>query len=107
MVYLTCTNAVQIVNWVDGHHANVLKQLHAVLWQMAEGKGPAQVPGLQQTLEAYTEGVMLVDTAKPDWSILYQNEAWLRITGMSRDEVQGSNLWQLYVPAGRTRVSLE
>lgn len=45
-----------------------------------------------------------MDTSTPDWNVLFQNEAWLRITGMSRDEVFGSKMWQLFTPAGQSKV---
>lgn len=65
-----------------------------------------QISGLQRSLEDRSEGMLLVDLATPDWNILFQNEAWLRITGMSRGEVLGAKLWQLFLPAGQTRVGL-
>lgn len=72
--------------------------------QEAEQKSLDQVAGFQKSLEAFSEGILLVDTSTPDWNVLFQNEAWLRITGMSRDEVYGSKLWHLFTPAGQTKV---
>ena len=63
-----------------------------------------QISGLQKTLEDRSEGVLLVDLAKPDWTILYNNEAWLKITGMGREEVLGANMFQIFTPAGQTKV---
>ena len=60
--------------------------------------------GFQKSLEAFSEGILLVDTSTPDWNVLFQNEAWLRITGMAREEVNGSKLWHLFTPAGQTKV---
>lgn len=59
---------------------------------------------MQKTLEDRSEGVLLVDLAKPDWTILYNNEAWLNITGMGREEVLGANMFQIFTPAGQTKV---
>lgn len=73
--------------------------------QEAEQKSLDQVAGFQKSLEAFSEGILLVDTSTPDWNVLFQNEAWLRITGMSRDEVYGSKLWHLFTPAGQTKVA--
>ena len=61
--------------------------------------------GLERSLQAETEGILLVDTSTPDWNVLFQNEAWLRITGMTRDEVSHGKLWHLFSPAGQTQVS--
>lgn len=72
--------------------------------QAAEQKSLDQVAGFQKSLEAFSEGILLVDTSTPDWNVLFQNEAWLRITGMSRDEVYGSKMWHLFTPAGQTKV---
>ena len=63
-----------------------------------------RVSGFQQSLEAESEGILLVDTSTPDWNILFQNEAWLKATGMTRNEVHGGKLWHLFTPAGQTRV---
>ena len=63
--------------------------------------------GFQQSLEAESEGILLVDTSTPDWNILFQNEAWLRITGMTREAVLGGKLWQLFSPAGQTKVQTQ
>ena len=75
------------------------------VYQAAEQKSLDQVAGFQKSLEAFSEGILLVDTSTPDWNVLFQNEAWLRITGMSRDEVFGSKMWNLFTPAGQTKVS--
>lgn len=64
-----------------------------------------QVAGFQKSLEGFSEGILLVDTSTPDWDVLFQNEAWLGITGMSREEVYGSKLWTLFTPAGQTKVN--
>ena len=72
--------------------------------QAAEQRSLERVSGFQQSLETESEGILLVDTSTPDWNILFQNEAWLRATGMTRDEVHGGKLWQLFTPAGQTRV---
>ncbi|KAL0041901.1 hypothetical protein WJX79_008318 [Trebouxia sp. C0005] len=66
-------------------------------------KGPQQAPGFVRSVEAGLDGISLIDMSTPDWGILFHNESWLRITGMSRDEVKGSSIWQLFVPAGQTR----
>ena len=63
-----------------------------------------QISGLQKTIEDRSEGVLLVDLAKPDWSILYNNEAWLRITGMAQEEVLGGHMFHIFTPAGQTKV---
>lgn len=83
------------------------RQLHIVrvcAKQAAEQKSLDQVAGFQKSLEAFSEGILLVDTSTPDWDVLFQNEAWLGITGMSREEVLGSKLWHLFTPAGQTKV---
>ena len=72
--------------------------------QAAEQRSLERVSGFQQSLEAESEGILLVDTSTPDWNILFQNEAWLRATGMTRDEVHGGKLWHLFTPARQTRV---
>ncbi len=72
--------------------------------QAAEQRSLERVSGFQQSLEAESEGILLVDTSTPDWNILFQNEAWLRITGMTREEVYGGKMWHLFMPAGQTRV---
>ena len=36
---------------------------------------------LMRTLDVFREAVLLVDTAQPDWRILYANEAWALTTG--------------------------
>ncbi|KAL3143838.1 hypothetical protein ABBQ32_003662 [Trebouxia sp. C0010 RCD-2024] len=69
----------------------------------AEQKNLDQVAGFQKSLEGFSEGILLVDTSTPDWDVLFQNEAWLGITGMSREEVYGSKLWTLFTPAGQTK----
>lgn len=61
--------------------------------------------GFQESLEAESEGLLLVDTSTPEWTIMFQNEAWLRITGMAKEEMYGGKLWHLFTPAGQTRVS--
>ena len=76
-----------------------------VLPQAVEQASLERVSGFQQSLESESEGILLVDTSTPDWNILFQNEAWLRVTGMTRDEVHGGKLWRLFTPAGQTRVS--
>lgn len=90
-------------------HNNVYLQdmtIHNKAWvqQAAEQESLDQVAGFQRSLEAFSEGILLVDTSTPDWNVLFQNEAWLRITGMSRDEVYGSKMWQLFTPAGQSKV---
>ena len=75
-----------------------------LILQAAERRSLERVSGFQQSLEAESEGILLVDTSTPDWNILFQNEAWLRATGMTRDEVHGGKLWHLFTPAGQTRV---
>ena len=72
--------------------------------QAAEQKSLDQVAGFQKSLEAFSEGILLVDISTPDWNVLFQNEAWLGITGMSRDEVYGGKMWQLFSPVGQTKV---
>ena len=64
-----------------------------------------QAPGFMRSVEAGLDGISLADMSTPDWGILFQNDSWLRITGLSRDEVKGSSIWQLFAPAGQTRVS--
>ena len=49
-------------------------------------------------------GISLLDTSMPHWGILFHNDAWLHITGMSRAEVKGNNLWHLFRPADQTQV---
>jgi len=68
-------------------------------------KSLQQAPGFMRSVEAGLDGISLVDMSTPDWGILFHNDSWLRITGLSRDEVKGSSIWQLFVPAGQTRVS--
>ena len=80
------------------HKAHFVKKL-SLLQRRAE-----QISGLQKTIEDRSEGVLLVDLAKPDWSILYNNEAWLRITGMAREEVLGGHMFHLFTPAGQSKV---
>ena len=60
--------------------------------------------GYQHSQGLESEGILLVDTNTPNWNMMFQNEAWLRITGMSRLDVHGNGLWQLFVPAGQTKV---
>ena len=81
-----------------------VESVRVCVQQAAEQKSLDQVAGLQKSLEAFSEGILLVDTSTPDWDVLFQNEAWLRITGMSRDEVYGSKMWHLFAPADRTKV---
>ena len=75
--------------------------------QAAERRSFEQVAGLERSLQAETEGILLVDTSTPEWNILFQNEAWLRITGMTRGEVSHGKLWHLFSPAGQTQVSAD
>ena len=85
-------------------HHSALGELSVLLPQVAERESLNQVVGFQQSLETFSEGILLVDTATPDWNVMFQNEAWLRITGMSREEVNGSKLWHLFTPAGQSKV---
>jgi len=88
-------------------HAALKTTLSSRQWlfsQAAEQRSLERVSGFQQSLEAESEGILLVDTSTPDWNILFQNEAWLRVTGMTREEVHGGKLWHLFTPAGQTRV---
>ncbi|DBB02594.1 hypothetical protein WJX82_002554 [Trebouxia sp. C0006] len=62
-----------------------------------------QAPGFMRSVEAGLDGISLADMSTPDWGILFHNDSWLRITGLSRDEVKGSSIWQLFAPAGQTR----
>lgn len=81
----------------------VVRELEKDEAKAAEQRSLERVSGFQQSLETESEGILLVDTSTPDWNILFQNEAWLRATGMTRDEVHGGKLWQLFTPAGQTR----
>ncbi|KAL0037106.1 hypothetical protein WJX79_000594 [Trebouxia sp. C0005] len=81
----------------------VVRELEKDAARAAEQRSLERVSGFQQSLEAESEGILLVDTSTPDWNILFQNEAWLRATGMTREEVHGGKLWHLFTPAGQTR----
>lgn len=36
---------------------------------------------LLRTLDVFQESVLLLDTAQPEWRVLYANEAWTQTTG--------------------------
>ncbi|KAL0020911.1 hypothetical protein WJX77_010024 [Trebouxia sp. C0004] len=81
----------------------VVREIEKDEARAAEQRSLERVSGYQQSLEAESEGILLVDTSTQDWNILFQNEAWLRVTGMTQDEVHGGKLWHLFTPAGQTR----
>lgn len=51
----------------------------------------ARLRTLERGIEASFNGVSIVDATKPDMPIVYVNHAFSRITGYSKDEVQGRN----------------
>lgn len=43
----------------------------------------SQTTGLLRAMDHFNEGIMLVNMGLPNWDIVFVNEAWTQLTGMS------------------------
>ena len=81
------------LNW-DLHAARRCVMLRSWAWQAhyavltcSGTAGHHPCAGLQanrsllRTLDVFQESVLLLDTAQPEWKVLYANEAWTQTTG--------------------------
>ena len=41
----------------------------------------AQASGLLTAIDCFKDGIMLVDTSTPLWTIIFINDTWTRVTG--------------------------
>lgn len=58
---------------------------------------------LLRAIDCFSEGIMLVNMSVEGWPIMFVNEAWEKLTAISRDEGFGKGFWDLFsVPGGLT-----
>ncbi len=56
-------------------------------------------------MDTYWDGSVLVGTHNPKWNIIYCNEAFTRITGVTRAMVKGKCWWDIFeLPSGSKQV---
>lgn len=55
-----------------------------------------QTSSLMRAIDTFNEAIMLVDMAEGHWTLMFVNDAWLRLMDMSREEATGSDLWTVY-----------
>ena len=50
---------------------------------------------LLRAIDAFSEGIVLLDLASDEWPVVFCNEAWEKLTGFKRSSV-GSGFWEYF-----------
>jgi PAS domain-containing protein len=56
----------------------------------------SQTSSLMRAMDAFNEAIMLVDMDLARWTIMFTNDAWLRIMNLQRDKAVGADLWTVF-----------
>ncbi|KAK9843847.1 hypothetical protein WJX84_006057 [Apatococcus fuscideae] len=94
---LLCNFAEVVVREIEKEklRANKTKQLEA------------QASGLLTAIDCFKDGIMLVDTSTPLWTIIFINDTWTRVTGIDKDRAVGCPLWELFVLPGHKEETMQ
>ncbi|KAK9827983.1 hypothetical protein WJX81_005140 [Elliptochloris bilobata] len=67
----------------------------------------AQTSGLLSAMDCFSEGIMLVNTATDSWDVLFVNDAWSRITTITREDALEKPVFELFPASGIKGKNLE
>ncbi|KAL4854405.1 putative serine/threonine-protein kinase SIS8 [Chlorella vulgaris] len=56
--------------------------------------------GLTRAADCFREAVMLVDVSIPQWTVLYTNDAFTAVSGVSRHKAVAQSFWELFSAPG-------
>lgn len=58
-------------------------------------------PGCPAALAGRREGVLLLDSGAPDWTVLYTNDAFTAVSGVPRQQAVSRGFWELFGAPGQ------
>ncbi len=91
---------------LDSHACNMLANLAEMMardiemrWVLAKQRRMGRLPAkAKRPKECYEDGLLVLDTTRPKWGVMHANVAMSWLTGLPRQQLLQSGLWDVLVP---------